>query len=246
MKTVRPDIALDRASPVPLYFQVSLQLEAAIDRGDLVAGHRLDNEIELADSLGVSRPTMRRAIQELVDKGLLVRKRGVGTQVVHGTLKRRVELSSLFDDLAKSHRNPTTEVLRVGRCPADHDIAVALGVDVGDEVVAIERLRRADGEALAVMRNWLPPDLAPTEDGLRTHGLYALMRSFGVHMRIANQRIGAIAATAVDARLLGVKRGAPLLTMERITYDDGGRPVELGRHVYRAESYTFETTVVGR
>ena len=117
MKTVRPDIALDRASPVPLYFQVSLQLEAAIDRGDLVAGHRLDNEIELADSLGVSRPTMRRAIQELVDKGLLVRKRGVGTQVVHGTLKRRVELSSLFDDLAKSHRNPTTEVLRVERCP---------------------------------------------------------------------------------------------------------------------------------
>ena len=72
------------------------------------------------------------------------------------------------------------------------------------------------------------------------------MRGLGVHMRIANQRIGAIGASPVDARLLGVKRGAPLLTMERITYDDGGRPVELGRHVYRAETYTFETTVVGR
>jgi DNA-binding GntR family transcriptional regulator len=246
MKTVRPDITLDRDSPVPLYFQVSLQLEAAIDRGDLVAGHRLDNEIELADSLGVSRPTMRRAIQELVDKGLLVRKRGVGTQVVHGTLKRRVELSSLFDDLAKSRRNPTTEVLRVEHCAADNDVAVALGLDVGGEVVAIERLRGADGEALAVMRNWLPPDLAPSEDGLRTQGLYALMRGLGVHMRIANQRIGAIGASPLDARLLGVKRGAPLLTMERITYDDGGRPVELGRHVYRGETYTFETTVVGR
>jgi DNA-binding GntR family transcriptional regulator len=246
MKTVRPDIALDRASPVPLYFQMAQQLEAAIDRGDLVAGHRLDNEIELADKLGVSRPTMRRAIQELVDKGLLVRKRGVGTQVVHGTLKRRVELSSLFDDLAKSHRNPTTEVLRVERCAADKDIALALGLDLGDEVVAIERLRGADGEALAVMRNWLPPDLAPSEEGLRTDGLYALMRGLGVHMRIANQRIGAAGASPVDARLLGVKRGAPLLTMERISYDDGGRPVELGRHVYRAETYSFETTVVGR
>jgi DNA-binding GntR family transcriptional regulator len=134
----------------------------------------------------------------------------------------------------------------VERCPADHDVAVALGVDVETEVVAIERLRRADGEALAVMRNWLPPDLAPTEEALRAHGLYELMRGLGVHMRIANQRIGAIGAFPTDARLQCVKRGAPLLTMERITYDDGGRPVELGRHVYRAETYTFETTVAGR
>src|SRR3954470_21609266 len=88
------DVALDRSSPVPLYFQLATQLEAAIDRGDLSAGGRLDNEIELADRLGVSRPTMRRAIQELVSKGLLVRKRGVGTQVVRGGLKRRVELTS--------------------------------------------------------------------------------------------------------------------------------------------------------
>ena len=92
---------LDRSSPVPLYFQVSRQIEAAIDAGQLAPGDRLENEISLADRWGLSRPTMRRAIQELVDKGLLVRRRGIGTQVVHGRVKRPMDLTSLFDDLTR-------------------------------------------------------------------------------------------------------------------------------------------------
>ncbi len=240
------EVGLDHSSPVPLYFQLASQLEAAIDRGDLGAGQRLDNEIQLADRLGVSRPTMRRAIQELVDKGLLVRKRGVGTQVIQGALKRHVELSSLYDDLAKSHRKPSTEVLKLETCPADEDVAGVLGLEHGEKVAYIERVRKADGEALAIMRNWLPIDLAPGREDLEREGLYALMRRMNVHMRIANQRIGAAAATYAQARLLGVSKNAPLLTMERITYDDRGRAVELGRHAYRAEAYSFEITVVSR
>jgi DNA-binding GntR family transcriptional regulator len=239
-------VTLDRSSPVPLYFQLATQLEAAIDRGDLAAGARLDNEIELADRLGVSRPTMRRAIQELVSKGLLVRKRGVGTQVVQGGLKRRVELTSLYDDLAKSRREPSTEVLTVDFVPADGEVAQALGVAHEEQVVYLERLRKADGTPLAVMRNWLPADLAPNEEQLRTRGLYDLMRGMGIHLRIATQRIGAAGATAAQAKLLEVRKGAPLLTMERVTYDDSGRPVELGRHVYRSEAYSFEITLVDR
>lgn len=75
-------IELDRSSPVPLYYQVAREIERAIQAGSLVPGDRLDNETELANRLGLSRPTMRRAMQDLVSKGLLVRKRGVGTQVV--------------------------------------------------------------------------------------------------------------------------------------------------------------------
>jgi DNA-binding GntR family transcriptional regulator len=240
------DLALDRSSPVPLYFQLAQQIEEAIDRGDLGAGARLDNEIELADRLGVSRPTMRRAIQELVGKGLLVRKRGVGTQVVQGGLKRRVELTSLWDDLAKSHRQPSTEVLDARLRPAEDDVAHALGVEAGREVFYVERVRAADGIPLAVMRNWLPADLEMPGDQLGLRGLYELMRAMGVHMRIANQRIGAAGATAAQGKLLQVRKGTPLLTMQRVTYDDSGRPVELGRHVYRAEAYSFEITLVDR
>jgi DNA-binding GntR family transcriptional regulator len=238
---------LDRSSPVPLWFQAAQQLEAAIDRGDLRPGQRLDNEIELADRCGLSRPTLRRAIEQLVGQGLLVRKRGVGTQVVQSQVKRPVELSSLFDDLASSGRRPTTAVLSCREVPADEAVALALGVQVGDPVVAVSRLRSADGEPLAILHNWLPTDVGELTAGLLVeHGLYALLRRYGVHLRIANQRIGAAVADAGQARLLGSRKGDPLLTMERVSYDDRGRPVELGRHRYRADAYSFEITVVGR
>lgn len=240
---------LDRSSPVPLYYQVSRQIEAAIERGELEAGARLENETGLARRWGLSRPTMRRAIQELVDKGLVVRKRGIGTQIVgHGKVKRQVQLTSLYDDLARSGQEPSTEVLTHGFDVADESVAEQLGVDVGDNVLHIERLRYAAGEPLAMMRNWLPVDVAATftRQQLEQGGLYALLRSRGIHTRIASQRIGARAASAVEARRLRVRKGTSVLTMERTTYDDYGRAVELGRHVYRADQYSFEVMVVER
>ncbi|HZB51317.1 MAG TPA: GntR family transcriptional regulator [Mycobacteriales bacterium] len=239
---------LDRSSPVPLYFQVSRQIEAAIERGDLEPGDRLENEIGLADRWGLSRPTMRRAIEELVDKGLLVRRRGIGTQVVHGRVKRKMELTSLFDDLARSGQQPTTEVLLHETVPVDGHVAERLGLPAGAEVVHLQRLRSSGGEPLAVMRNWLPVELAGSfsTEQLRTRGLYELIRATGVHLRVAAQRIGARGASAAEARLLAVRRGAPLLTMERTTYDGTGRAVELGSHVYQAETYSIEMTVVDR
>ena len=239
---------LDRSSPVPLYFQVSRQIEAAIDAGQLAPGDRLENEISLADRWGLSRPTMRRAIQELVDKGLLVRRRGIGTQVVHGRVKRPMDLTSLFDDLARSDQKPTTRVLDRELVAAPAAVAERLGVPAGTQVLHLERLRSARDEPLAVMRNWLPADLAPvlTAEALETRGLYELMRGTGVHLRIATQRIAARGATAPEARLLQVRKGAPLLTMERLTYDGSGAAVELGSHVYNAETYSIEMTVVER
>ena len=104
-------VDLDRSSPIPLYCQAAHQIEQAITQGLLAPGDRLDNEISLAVRFGLSRPTMRRAIQELVDKGLLVRRRGVGTRVVQGRISRPLELTSLFDDLRQQGRAPATTVL---------------------------------------------------------------------------------------------------------------------------------------
>src|ERR1700743_3459831 len=121
-------LRVDRNSPVPLYFQVAEHLEQLIESGELPTGSRLENEIDLADQLGLSRPTMRRAIQYLVDRGLLGRKRGVGTQVVHAKVRRQVELTSLYDDLDKNQRAPTTPVLSFKREPLAEGLAPDLGL----------------------------------------------------------------------------------------------------------------------
>jgi DNA-binding GntR family transcriptional regulator len=240
-------LRVDRSSPIPLYYQLAQQLEQAITDGRLSAGDRLENELDLAERFGLSRPTVRQAIQELVRQGLLVRKRGVGTQVVHGQVKRPVELSSLYDDLDRSGQHPTTQVLARELVAADPRLASALGIALGAPVLRIERLRSAGDQPLAIMRNWLPADLANyTAEQLGRQGLYELLRRSGVHIRIATQRIGARAASLPEARLLHERKGAPLLTMERTAYDDSGRAVEFGSHAYRADTYSFEVTLVER
>jgi DNA-binding GntR family transcriptional regulator len=241
-----PSLRVDRNSPVPLYFQVAQHLERLIESGELPTGARLENEIDLADQLGLSRPTMRRAIAYLVDRGLLVRKRGVGTQVAHAKVRRQVELTSLYDDLAKAGRGPVTRVLSFERQPLAEDLAPDLGLPPGAEVYVFERLRYADDQPLALLRNYVPADLlALTAEDLEAHGLYNLLRGSGVTLRIARQSIGARAATAAEARALGETRGAPLLTMERAAYDDQGRAIEHGRHLYRASRYSFDLTLTG-
>ncbi|MEU6658243.1 GntR family transcriptional regulator [Streptomyces sp. NPDC046821] len=245
--TVYLRLGVDRSSPVPLYFQLSQQLEAAIESGALVPGSLLGNEIELAGRLGLSRPTVRQAIQSLVDKGLLVRRRGVGTQIVHSRVRRPVELSSLYDDLEAAGQKPGTRVLDNARVPAPAEVAAALGVAEGDEVHRIERLRLTDGDPVAYLCNHLPVGLLPLDtDRLEATGLYRLMRGAGITLHSARQSVGACAATAREGERLGEPEGAPLLTMRRTTFDDTGRAVEFGSHTYRASRYSFEFQLLVR
>lgn len=239
-----PVVPLDRSSPVPLYFQVASQLQQLIESGEMPVGGRLANELDLAERLGVSRPTMRKAIAYLVERGMLVRKRGVGTQIVQPKVRRPVELSSLYDDLAKSGQVPTTVVRSLDVRAAPDHVAAALGAPDGVEVTWIERLRHAGGEPLAIMHNAVPVEvLRPSVTELERHGLYELLRSAGHVPRTAHQTVGARAATAPEARLLGESRGAAMLTMIRTAWDESGRAVEYGSHVYRASRYSFELSL---
>jgi DNA-binding GntR family transcriptional regulator len=238
-------ITVDRSSPIPLYYQVASRLEELIEQGELAPGSRLDNEIQLADDLGLSRPTMRQAIAHLVDRGLLTRKRGVGTQVVHDRVRRKLELTSLYEDLDGAHQQPRTELLVLERRAADDQVAAALRLEPGAEVTYLERLRFAAGEPLALMRNHLPLTVGElTSAQLVAGGLYAALRAGGIRLRMADQTIGARRASSAEARLLDEPRGAPLLAMTRVAYNAGGIPVEYGCHLYRASRYTFELTLM--
>ncbi len=238
---------IDRASPVPLYFQLAGRIEQAIGDSTLRPGARLENEIALADRLGLSRPTVRRAIQELVGKGLLVRRRGLGTQVVQRPLTRKVELTSLYDDLQQGSRTPTTVLLTRAVIGADERIAEILSVPPGSPILHIRRLRSADDVPLAILENFLPEEFADlTEEDLRTRGLYQLLRSRGTTMSVARQRIGARSATLEESKLLEIKARGPVLTMDRTAFSNNGRAIEYGHHCYRPDLYSFETTLVNK
>ncbi|MER5177206.1 GntR family transcriptional regulator [Streptomyces sp. NPDC002896] len=241
------DFALDRTSPVPLYYQLAQQLESAIEHGALAPGSLLGNEIELAGRLGLSRPTVRQAIQSLVDKGLLVRRRGVGTQVVHSQVKRPLELSSLYDDLEAAGQSPATRVVRNELQPASAEVAAALGIAEGSDVAVLERLRLTHGEPMAFLCNYLPAGLLQLDTAkLEGTGLYRMMRTAGITLHSARQSIGARCATAEEAERLDETEGAALLTMQRTAYDSTGRVVEYGTHIYRASRYAFEFQLLVR
>ncbi|MBL3685438.1 GntR family transcriptional regulator [Leucobacter zeae] len=238
---------LERTGPVPLYFQISTRLERAIREGVIPSGARLENEIAIGERLGLSRPTVRRAIQELVDKGLLVRRRGIGTQVVQARVSRPVELTSLNEDLTRVGHHPATRVLSLERVPADEEAAAQLNLAIGTEITRIRRVRSADGTPMAILINLLPPEFSDiTVEDLERRGLYEIMRSRGVTIKIANQTIGARRTHDDEHELLDIAKGSPLLTMDRVAFDHGGRAVEAGHHCYRPDLYSFETTLVSR
>jgi DNA-binding GntR family transcriptional regulator len=238
---------LDRSGPIPLYFQVSTRIESAILNGDLPPGSRLENEISLGQRLGLSRPTVRRAIQELVGKGLLVRRRGIGTQVVHGKVTREVELTSLYDDLTRSDQHPSTRMLLFEVTEADEILADTLSIPLAAPTLHLRRVRSADGVPLAVLENYLPSDFTDiTEDDLARHGLYQVLRARGTTMRVARQRIGARRATPEESQLLDIGKGGPVLTMNRTAFDSSGRAVEYGHHCYRPDLYSFQITLVDK
>lgn len=237
------DVSIDRASPVPLYHQLSEQLCAAIADGRLQPGDPFENEVALAQRLSLSRPTVRRAIQEMVDKGLLVRRRGLGTTVANRTVHRRVALSSLFDDLEREGRAPRTVLLEHDTV-VDERAAAALDLPADTPLLAIVRLRLAAEAPLAVMRNWLPPAYGDiSRDELESTGLYAALRARGVRAVVAHQSIAARMPTPAERRHLRIRGTQPVLTMTRMAFDGSGAAVEYGDHSYRAEDYTIDLMV---
>jgi DNA-binding GntR family transcriptional regulator len=239
------EIRLDKTSPVPLYYQVATQLESLIRGGKLAVGTWLDNEIELATRLGLSRPTMRRAIAELVDDGLLVRQRGVGTRVVSADIIRPVELTSLYDDLVATGAEPVTRVLDLHEITPTPELEEEFASK--ERLVHITRLRGTEAGPLALMHNWIRSSVPGiTKASLESRGLYDLLRAAGSDPRLARATIGARAASAEEADLLEIEPAAACLTMRRAAYDASNRLIEVGDHLYRGDIYHFTSTVQAR
>jgi GntR family transcriptional regulator len=239
-------IRLDHSSPVPLYHQAAQALERAIEDGRLPRGSKLEGELDLAEQLGISRPTMRAALKQLVDKGLLIGRRGIGTMVATKPVRRAIALTSLYDDLKESGREPTTRVLDFEETGCPPEVAEQLELGPDAPVLRLERLRIAGSDPIALMHNFVPVGLLGIErEDLERTGLYDLFRRSGITPHVATQRVGARKANDEEAELLEMEVGDPVLTMSRTAYDTAGRPIEYGSHSYPAESYWLEMMLAG-
>ncbi|WP_122820130.1 GntR family transcriptional regulator [Varibaculum vaginae] len=238
-KTYVTDIDLDHDSPIPLYHQISEPIKKLILDGTIPAGTKLEDELSMASRLGVSRPTARRALQSLVELRLVVRKRAVGTIVAPKEIHRQVKLSSLYDDLKQTGQKPTTKVISYEEVLADEDVAEELSLEKNARIIKVVRLRLANGEPLALLTNYLPLEVAPSDKELRSGGLYDMMRRRGDEVFSAQQTISARKASAEEAKTLQEPRGTAILNMRRISYNQSGTPIEIGDHVYRASRYKF-------
>jgi DNA-binding GntR family transcriptional regulator len=240
METRLVDVRIDRTSPVPLWHQLARQLTEAVHDGRLQPGDPFENELALAARLNLSRPTVRRAMQEMVDQGLLVRRRGVGTTVANRKVHRQAALSSLHDDLVRAGQQPSTEVLEL-RPVRDPRAAAALDLPPETPLLELVRLRSADGRPLAVMHNWLPPAFADvTADELADDGLYAALRARGAQPAVARQSVGARMPSRSERRRLAIVGQQPVLTMTRTAFGGTGEAIEYGEHCYRAEDYSLD------
>jgi GntR family transcriptional regulator len=229
----------DPAAASPLYLQLVERLAAAIGCGRLKEGQALPPERELAEGLRVSRTTVRKALDELVARGLVASRHGSGNFVAGTRLEQPLaRLSSFSEDMQARGRKPGFVWVERGVFPPSPEEAIALGLASGEQVARFVRVRLADDEPLALERAAIAARHLPDPMAVDS-SLYAALRARGLEPVRALQHLRAAAASPAEARHLQIPPGSPVMATVRHGYLADGRPVELTRSVYRGDRYDF-------
>ena len=210
----------------------------------MAAGEQFPPERQLAETLGISRMTLRRAIDELVAKGMVRRRHGTGVFALGPKLDQPLAASSFTEDMLARGMRPGSHILSFDTAEAGAHVARRLHIAEGDEVIAILRLRLADDEPIALEELHVPSALVPglSADDLEDQSFYELLRrNFGIRLNHSVQTIEPTLLDAAEAKHLGVEELSPALLFERISRGADDRPFEFVRSVYRGDRYKVRT-----
>jgi GntR family transcriptional regulator len=236
-------------SKLPLYHQLYELLQEKIRSAAWKPGDMIPPESELTTLYGVSRVTVRKVLDMLVQEGHLLRERGRGSFVAHPKLEHGMtRIVSFTDDMKQRGFLPRTRILFSGLMPAPAAIAEKLQIAEGEELARIDRLRLADEEPMCVEESFLVHRYIPgiLEHDFSTNSLREIKdKKYGVRWSRAMQTIQAIAAPPEIAHLLAMKPGAPLLYFERVSYSQEDIPLEYLRVYYRADRYVLHNELAG-
>ena len=242
--------AFSAASAGPLYLRLKTLIQDAIQDGNLGANDALPSEREIASLLDISRVTVRKALAELVEDGVLTQKRGSGTFVTSGNQRveqRLSRLTSFTEDMLARGLTPSVKWLQKIVAAPSPEEAMVLGLSTGERVVRLRRLRLANDKPMALEQAVVPTRLFAAPEAIG-NSLYSALESAGVRPVRALQRLSAESLNAEDAAILSVATGSPALYIERISYLADGRPVEFTKCHYRGDAYDFvvELTMGGK
>jgi len=247
-RLTKPIAAVDENLAVPLYHQVYLVLRENIRNGSY-GDSPVPTEVELCSAFGVSRITVKRAMHELAKEGLIVRQRGRGTFVAQSstqpTLPQRDSLEDLLRNVMAIGAATEMERLDGGYMPAPSDIAAKLACAAGSTIYGINQIRRINDQPIALIRAYIPSDVAARLENLETstQPMLAQLIKSGVAVARAEQAITGTLADPTTASALGVDVGAPLIRLTRLVFDNRNRPVEWLTALYRADRYEYRTTL---
>lgn len=238
------EIELDTASPVPVYYQLYEFLHAQLGAEPFPRGHKLPTERSIAEILGVSRQTVRQAFSRLEREGLIFRRQGDGTYVseprVEGSLRF---LKGFTHEITGRGLRVHSRVLdlRLVRPPASAREALGVGMN-RESAVMLRRVRSLDGIPATFETVWLPADLCGSlvEINMTDRSLYATLRDLlGIEPRRAQERLSATVLDEFEAAELDQRPGEPALLVERTSYDENDRCIEVVKSLLRADRFSF-------
>jgi GntR family transcriptional regulator len=235
------DIAWTRSDEgTPLYLQLARSLREHINSGGIDPGSALPSERDLSEMAGLSRVTVRKGIEQLIEEGVLIRRQGSGTFVARRIEAPGAKLSSFSDDTRSRGEDPGVVWIYKSYAQPTEEEAAALDVSLTAKVARLGRVRLAGGEPLAIEHAVIPAIFMPDLESLGD-SLYQALEKHGFRPTSGTQRVRASLATPTEAGILSVAQNSEVLRIDRRTRVPDGRIVEFTRSVYRGDRYEFVT-----
>lgn len=242
---------IQRNGQTPIYEQIYQKLLEQIQNEEFDSGATFPSERELAERFGVSRMTVRQALTTLKQEGFIYHERGIGAFVSKRKLDVHTRnLVGFTEEMVERGLVPSSRLLLAKLEKANEETAGFLGIETGDEVFHLQRLRLADGSPMAFEDAYLPADRYPNLDkfSLENVSLYEILKSeFGVRLSHATEVLEAMAVSKKIGEALSIKENSPVLMVHRVVFSDANLAVESVKTFYRADRYraTFYLTKSG-
>jgi len=227
---------------IPKYYQLVEIIKGIARSGKLKQGIRLPSENELKEKYGVSNTTVRKAINELLQEGIIYREQGKGTFLAKTKINQNLtKVTSFTEDMLGRGLKPSSKVISVATISPSLGIANNLALNKGDKIVKIHRLRLANEEPMAIQTSYLSYKLCPgiQKEDLTKSLTIILKDRYGLRLTKAVQSLHPSLADDYESKMLGINKGMPVLVVKRTSYLYNNQPIEFLRSVYRGDKYEF-------